>query len=224
MLIRGVTGDGRALEIKGGEIRVPARISRLELSYAPVMLRPQNAIRFRYRLEGYDKGWNYAGESRTASYTNLPAGQYRFDVAAFAVNDASLTAATSVLFTKEPHVYETWWFWAMFLLLLAGAAWTMYRSRIRGLRLRFEAVLAERSRLAREMHDTVIQGCTSISALLEAIASRNVERVESPENVLLGYARTQVRTTIHEARDAVWNLRHGEEQEHDLLASFCLPR
>ena len=220
MLIRGVTGDGRPLETRDGEIRVPARVSRLDLSYAPLMLRSQNSIRFRYRLEGYDKGWNYAGESRTASYTNLPAGRYRFDVSAFAVNDASLTAATSVLFTREPYVYETWWFLAICLLLLAGTAWTIYRSRIRGLRLRFEAVLAERGRLAREMHDTVIQGCTSISALLEAIASRSTERAESPENALLGYARTQVRTTIDEARDAVWNLRHCEEQEHDLLASL----
>ena len=220
MFIRGVTGDGRSLLVRDGEIQVPAGVSRLDVSYAPLMLRPQNSIRFRYRLEGYDKRWNYAGESRTASYTNLPAGQYRFDVSAFAVNDASLTASASVSFMKEPHVYETWWFLTLCLLLLAGTAWTIYRSRIRGLRLRFEAVLAERSRVAREMHDTVIQGCTSISALLEAIASRDAEREESPEYALLGYARTQVRTTIHEARDAVWNLRHGEEEEHDLLASL----
>ena len=194
MLLRDITADGRALQVGQGETRVPASTSRLEFSYAPLMLRPQNSIRFRYRLEGYDKRWNYAGESRTASYTNLPAGQYRFVVLAFAVNDPSLTSEASVVFHKEPHVYQTWWFAALCVLLLAGAALAIYRSRIRGLRLRFEAVLAERGRLAREIHDTVIQGCTSISALLEAIASRNAEQGDSPEKELLGYARTQAIT------------------------------
>jgi signal transduction histidine kinase len=91
----------------------------------------------------------------------------------------------------------------------------IYQSRIRSLRLRFEAVLAERNRLAREMHDTVIQGCTSISALLEAISSLRRENLTLQEN-LLDHARMQVRTTIDEARQAVWNLRHREESVADL--------
>jgi ligand-binding sensor domain-containing protein/signal transduction histidine kinase len=218
LFLREITADGRALHVNGGEIQVPASTSRLEFSYAPLMLRPQNAIRFRYRLEGYEDRWNYAGESRTASYTNLPAGHYRFEVLAFSANDPSLTSEAFVSFQKEPHVYQTWWFAVLCVLLLAGTAWFIYRSRIRGIRLRFEAVLAERNRLAREIHDTVIQGCTSISALLEAIASRGIEHAESPEKELLGYARAQAIATIDEARGAVWNLRHGEEQQHDLLS------
>jgi ligand-binding sensor domain-containing protein/two-component sensor histidine kinase len=208
----------REISARGGELQVPANTSRLEFSYAPLMLRPQNVIRFRYRLEGYEDRWNYAGESRVASYTNLPAGRYRFDVQAFAANDPSLTSEAFVSFHKEPHVYQTWWFAILCVLLLAGTGWFIYRSRIRGIRLRFEAVLAERNRLAREIHDTVIQGCTSISALLEAIASRSIEQAESPEKELLGYARAQAIATIDEARAAVWNLRHGEEQQHDLLS------
>jgi ligand-binding sensor domain-containing protein/signal transduction histidine kinase len=218
LFLREITADGRALHAKGGELQVPADTSRLEFAYAPLMLRPQNAIRFRYRLEGYEDRWNYAGESRAASYTNLRAGRYRFEVQAFAANDPSLTSSAFVSFHKEPHVYQTWWFAVLCLLVLAGTAWAIYRSRIRGIRLRFEAVLAERNRLAREIHDTVIQGCTSISALLEAIASRGVEQAESPEKELLGYARAQAIATIDEAREAVWNLRHGEEQQHDLLS------
>ncbi len=170
MLLRGITADGRPVQT-GGDIKLPAHTSRLEFVYAPLMLRSQKAIRFRYRLEGYDKQWNYAGETRTASYTNLSAGHYRFDVLAFAAGNPSLTSEISIPFSKEPYAYQTWWFAALCMLLLASTSWAIYRSRVRGLRLRFEAVLAERSRLAREMHDTVIQGCTSISALLEAIAS-----------------------------------------------------
>ena len=87
-------------------------------------------------------------------------------------------------------------------------------------RSRFNAVLEERSRLAREMHDTVIQGCTSISALLEAVSSLQREN-HTPERDLLDYARSQVRTTIDEARQAVWNLRHDDEPLQDLSHSIA---
>ena len=75
---------------------------------------------------------------------------------------------------------------------------------------RFKAVLAERTRLAREMHDTLIQGCVSISALLEAASSREIDDNESRLH-LIDYAATQIRATVDEARQAVWNLR-GEER------------
>ncbi|HEY0786448.1 MAG TPA: two-component regulator propeller domain-containing protein [Acidobacteriaceae bacterium] len=222
VILRSLVVDGRALNPSAAGAIVPAHASRLEFSYAPLLLRSQRGIRFRYRLDGFETHWNYAGEAHTASYTNLPAGHYRFEVVAFSVDDPGVTSIDTLSVEKQPYYYQTRWFWAMCLLLLVGGAWTIYHSRIRGLRLRFDAVLAERSRLAREMHDTVIQGCTSISALLEAIASqqRRSDPSAADQNTLLGYARTQVRATIDEAREAVWNLRHGEEPEHDLLASL----
>jgi signal transduction histidine kinase len=85
----------------------------------------------------------------------------------------------------------------------------IYQYRVRHVRARFEAVLEERSRLAREMHDTVIQGCTGVSALLEAVAME--EEGQRDETGLLDVARHQLRTTIAEAREAVWNLRHEDE-------------
>lgn len=90
---------------------------------------------------------------------------------------------------------------------------------MRILSMRFNAVLEERNRLAREMHDTVIQGCTGISALLEAVSSQHSES-RSLEQPLLDYARTQIRTTIDEARQAVWNLRHDNEPSQDLTNSI----
>jgi signal transduction histidine kinase len=83
-----------------------------------------------------------------------------------------------------------------------------YQVRMKQIHDRFKAVLAERTRLAREMHDTLIQGCVSISALLEAASSGEVDN-ESRSH-LIDYAATQVRATVDEARQAVWNLR-GEE-------------
>ena len=119
---------------------------------------------------------------------------------------------------KAPFLWQTWWFLSLGAALLSLMAWMIYKGRIRQVRLRFRAVMEERGRLAREMHDTVIQGCTSISALLEAIASLQTAD-HLPQGELLGYARAQVRTTINEARLAVWNLRHEDEPALDLTDS-----
>jgi signal transduction histidine kinase len=94
------------------------------------------------------------------------------------------------------------------LLILAA-----YRYRVRQVRTQFEAVLGERSRLAREMHDTVIQGCTGVSALLEAAS---MEPIYSSGDTMMDFARLQLRTTIDEAREAVWNLRHSDDDTSDL--------
>jgi signal transduction histidine kinase len=99
------------------------------------------------------------------------------------------------------------------------AAWGVYRLRMHQVHLRFRAVLDERGRLAREMHDTLIQGCTSVSALLEGVASQQTKNLELQEN-LLRHARAQVRTTIDEARHAVWDLRHEESTALELSTSL----
>jgi signal transduction histidine kinase len=109
----------------------------------------------------------------------------------------------------RPHFYRTAWFFAMCALLILAGVFTFYRLRLRQVHDRFEAVLEERNRIAREMHDTVIQGCVSASALLEAVVS--LDPHSSGElRELLDTARNQVRATVDEARRAVWNLRQRE--------------
>jgi signal transduction histidine kinase len=104
---------------------------------------------------------------------------------------------------------------------LAGLAWMLYEVRMRQVRKRFAAVLEERERVAREMHDTVIQGCTGISALLEALVSAGVgESSEGLQSELLNHARDQARRTIDEARQAVWNLRDRPEKKIDLIEAL----
>jgi signal transduction histidine kinase len=101
------------------------------------------------------------------------------------------------------------------VVLVVATIAAIYRFRLWQIKMRFEAVLDERGRLAREMHDTVIQGCASVSALLEALSS-----LKRPEDRLtqdlLDHARTQVRTTIDEARQTVWNLRQQKPSENML--------
>jgi ligand-binding sensor domain-containing protein/signal transduction histidine kinase len=193
--------------------------NRLEIRYAPVMLRSQDGIRFKYKLESFDKDWNQAQTRREAFYTNIPPGHYRFVVAAFVANAPGKTSEAVLTFTKRPYFYRTWWF-ALCTLALAGAiVLAVYRLRLNQMRQRFVAVIEERNRLAREMHDTIIQGCASVSAVLEAVSSMSGDS-SSLKDELLNCARTQVRSTIVEAREAVWNLRDGGEPVEDIGASM----
>ena len=220
ILITNALSDGRELSL-GSRIVLPADASRLQIAFAPLMLRPQEGVLFRYRLEDFDPGWTYAGVNREATYTNLPAGKYIFRIVAFETNHPELTSEVYLEIIKQQYFYYSWWFLSLCLLMLLIVAWGIHRSRIRIVQSRFKAVLEERSRLAREMHDTVIQGCTSISALLEGVSSLQREN-HSLENGLLDYARNQVRTTIDEARRAVWNLRHEDEPMQDLSNALAV--
>ncbi len=93
-------------------------------------------------------------------------------------------------------------------MMVATAAFGAYRLRVRNIRRQFAAVLEERNRLAREMHDTLIQGCVGVSTLLEA-ASHAKDVSPELSHDLIDRARTEVRASVDEARLAVWNLRHG---------------
>lgn len=225
ILIHDVQVNGRSVPA-GRRITIQPGNSRLEIAWSPLLLRSQDGLRFRYRLAGFDARWVEAGTRRTASYTSLPPGKYTFQVQTFEVNHPSVVSSASLSILQRPLFYRTPWFIltsALFLILLAVA---IYSFRVWRIRMRFEAVLDERSRLAREMHDTVIQGCTSISALIEGISSLR-SHDEAPERGLIEHARQQIRTTIDEAREAVWNLRRNRPAENSLdqtlrqMATHC---
>ncbi len=196
-------------------VRIQPGNSRLEISYAPILLRSQEDVRFRYRLEGFDGGWIDASTRRVASYTSLPAGKYHFEVEAYEVNHPDVVSRSMLDVVQQPLFYRTPWFIALSILLLAVCAGAVYSFRLWQIKMRFEAVLDERGRLAREMHDTVIQGCTSVSALIEGLSSVRQDG-DSMAQSLIEHARSQIRRTIDEAREAVWNLRRNKPAENTL--------
>jgi ligand-binding sensor domain-containing protein/signal transduction histidine kinase len=216
VVIQEVLVDGRR-EQAGGALAIEPGRSRLEISYAPILLHSQDGARFRYKLEGFDKNWTDASSRRVATYTNLPVGTYTFRVAAFEVNNPQAVSETSLSIFRKPHFYQTFWFVACSVVIVLAAVVAVYRFRLWQIKMRFEAVLDERTRLAREMHDTVIQGCASVSALLEALSSLN-RPDERLTRDLLDHARTQVRSTIDEARQTVWNLRQQKPSD-DMLGT-----
>ncbi|MGH9606809.1 MAG: ATP-binding protein [Terracidiphilus sp.] len=181
---------------------------RLQLSFAAIQLRSQDDVRFRYMLEGFEKKWSAPTSARTADYTNLSTGRYRFRVRAFEVSSPDAVTETSIAVRQLPFFYRTWWFMTACALLAILSIYAVYQYRVRQVRARAEAVLEERSRVAREMHDTVIQGCTGVFALLEALAMEAAK--VGQDGGLMEFARMQLRTTIDEARDAIWNLRKSD--------------
>lgn len=207
--------DGRPASLPG-KLNLDAGSDRIEIAYEPVLLRSQEGLRFRYKLDGYDSNWTYANaQQRLATYTNLPAGNYSFLVEAWETDHPGHAASASINFVKKPYFYRTPWFIALCALLVALVSILAYQVRMKQIHGRFKAVLAERTRLAREMHDTLIQGCVSISALLEAASSTEVDDDESRLH-MIDYAATQIRATVDEARQAVWNLRGDERTLVDL--------
>lgn len=230
VLIDRIIADGRQVASSAPILLNPGN-AKLEIGFSVVRLRSQERLRFRYILEKFDKGWSDVSTNRVAYYTNLPAGRYRFRVVAFEMNNPKQTTQASLEFVQQPHFYSTKWFLGLCLLLTLSAAWAVYQLRLGQLRARFAAVLKERNRLAREMHDTLIQGCAGVSALLEAHSSLSESRARD-RGELLDYARTQLRSTIDEARQAVWNLRQSatteitsqlEEMSEQISREFDIP-
>ncbi len=212
-----VTAQGQALPL-GGKIVLRPGNARLEISYAVIHLGSQEGFRYRYRMEGMES-WNEVFGRRTAYYTHLPPGQHRFQVQAYEIGNPGAVSEASIFIVQEPHFYATFWFLGCCVIASLSMVFAVYRLRLRQMRMRFHVVNEERARLAREMHDTVIQGCVGVSSLLEA--ALGVEAAEEPlRDQLLNYASEQVRATIDSAREAVWALRNMPVSGAD-AATLC---
>ena len=145
----------------------------VELHYTGLSFLSPTRLTFRYRLEGYDPGWIDAGTRREAFYTNLPPGTFHFRVTACNVADNLCNdTGSSVAFTIAPAYYQRVWFWPVMAGLAGLVGWLLYQKRIRRLRERYDLILSERSRIARELHDTLIQGFSGITMGMQALVAR----------------------------------------------------
>jgi ligand-binding sensor domain-containing protein/signal transduction histidine kinase len=211
VIVEEAIADGRQAPTTG-ELRLGPGHGELEIHYTEARLNAPEAIRFRYKLEGFDADWVDARRSRVAHYTNLAPGSYRFRVQAYDASAPTDPSERILPLIWRPHFYQSTWFYAACAACALLTIWLMHQARIRRERLRFRAVLEERSRLAREMHDTLVQGCVGAFTLLQAAGSLEAQSPEKARD-LLGRAREQVRCTIDEARRAIWNLRHSHAGE-----------
>ncbi len=207
------TDDQSAIFANNAEIS--AGQTRFDFYYtAPSFIAPEK-IRFKYKLEGFDRDWIDGGTRRIASYTNLRPGNYRFLV--LACNNDGLwneTGATLSFYLK-PYFYQTTWFYILCLLALLFIGWQVYRFRLRQMQAQFAAVLAERTRIAREIHDNLAQEMLGISVQLEVVARTLPPSAEVAKSHL-DRVRILVRHGIAEARRYVWDLRSQALEKSDL--------
>jgi signal transduction histidine kinase/ligand-binding sensor domain-containing protein len=191
--------------------RFPPGPGMLEVHYGAVTLLEPHKARHRYLLEGFDARWVEAGARRVAYYTNLRPGRYRFRVQARNADGVWNEAGDAFELTLAPHFHQTVWFYALVVLLVAGAVLSLHRLRTARLRAGFAAVIEERGRLARELHDSLLQGMSAVSMQIRGLRKRL--GAGAPVAKDLKVIEDVVAENLEETRRFVWNLRESTADE-----------
>ena len=204
---------GRHRQPPGKELFLPAGTHHLELPFDAIELSSPEKIRLQYRLDSVDSEWLDAPSPVHAIYTNIPPGKHAFHLRA--CNRDGIWDRTGIVYyiTQQPYFYETGWFRAatvMAGLLLMGG---LYRLRLRQatarLNMRLEGRLAERTRIARELHDTLLQSFQGVVFLFHGATNLLPARPDEAKQKLEG-ALDQAEQAIVEGRDAVHEMRSSE--------------
>jgi ligand-binding sensor domain-containing protein/signal transduction histidine kinase len=195
--IESVAIDGRSRSLTRLRDLAPGD-ENIEFRYTALSLHSPARITFQYKLEGFDQNWVDAGTRRQAFYTNLKPGNYRFRVAACNVDGTCNEAGAAVAFVLPARFYERTWFYVVSAILLGLAAGFAYAFRIQSLQRQFGSVLAERNRIARELHDTLLQGFSGVTMEMQALAGR-----------LPAAPRDALREIIHDAANCLAEARRS---------------
>jgi len=220
--IQSVSADDKGYALEQPQ-RFPARTSNIQISYAAVSLLNPEAIRFRYRLRETDQDWHNAGTSTSVSYRKLPPGSYHFVVNASDTSGVWSDKSAVAEFTILPAYYQTGWFRTLCLAAFLALLWAAYFVRVRQLSRQFDLTLdarvGERTRIARELHDTLLQSAHGVLLRFQTVSQLLPERpVEAKEK--LDTVIDQTAEFITEARDQVQGLRTSTVQSNDLALAI----
>ncbi|HEV7376930.1 MAG TPA: triple tyrosine motif-containing protein [Pyrinomonadaceae bacterium] len=220
--VQQITADGKDYVISSN-LELPPLVRDLRIDFTALSFVNPRKVQFRYQLEGQDSTWQDVGVRRQAFYSNLPPGKYRFRVIASNNDGVWNEDGATFSFVIVPAFYQTYWF----LLLCVAAAgcliWLGYRWRVHQVRarlaLQFEERLQERTRIAQDLHDTLLQGFLSASMQLH-VADDKLS-AGSPAKPLVGRVLELMGTVIEEGRNAVRGLRsddHGSLKLEEALS------
>jgi ligand-binding sensor domain-containing protein/signal transduction histidine kinase len=210
-----VSVDDAPVPDPGARLVVKPGHSHYEFDYAGLSFVAPEKVEYRYRLDGFDPAWVDAGTRRVAYYTNLPHGRYTFRVMARNNDGVWSRGAAVVSLTVEPHLWQTWWFRSLALVTLLGLGYLAWRRRLMRVEREFQAVLGERTRIAREIHDTLAQGFVAVSVQMELIAQLMRVSTDAAREQL-DKARAMVRSSIEDARSSIWELRSQSAEQENL--------
>ena len=195
-------------------LKLPPKARSLEIDYTALSLSIPQRVLFRYRLDGIDDGWQNAGTRRQALYNSLPPGRYHFQVIACNNDGVWNTAGAGLIFTVAPAFYQTWWFRTLLFLVASVAVWMLIRLRVRIVSREIQGRLAERleerERIARELHDTLLQGLFGLILRLQFSMDQLPE--EDPVRVDITKALSQSDLMMQEGRDRIKHLRASEPE------------
>ena len=205
-----------ALRAADSAAKVEAGHNHFQFAYAGMSFVAPQKVRYRYMLEGFDHEWTEAGTRRVAYYTNIPPGRYTFRVQAANNDGVWNTDGAALSFELAPHFYQTMWFYVLLTVLAAGLVVLWLKRRLLAAEREFKAVLNERNRIAREIHDTLAQGYVGISVQLEVLAELvRMNKLDAAQKQL-NAVRGHVREGLAEARQSIWALRSQDAGEKTL--------
>jgi signal transduction histidine kinase/ligand-binding sensor domain-containing protein len=204
-------------------LTLPANTTDLQIDYSAGSLTVPERVNFRYQLAGSGRDWQDVGTLREARYTNLGPGHYTFRVIASNNDGVWNTSGASLEFSIRPAFYQTKWFYALCALACLAVLALLYRVRMRQVaaqvRGRLEARLAERERIARELHDTLLQGIQGLIWKFQAAADRIPPG--EPARQLMEQTLDRADELLAESRDKVKDLRPASRVVLDLAKALA---
>jgi signal transduction histidine kinase/ligand-binding sensor domain-containing protein len=215
--IERITANGKTYDALNG-LRLPPRIRDLKIDYTALSFVAPEKVQFRYQLERQDHNWQEVGNNREVQYSNLTPGNYVFRVTAANNSGVWNEVGDTLDFSIAPAYYETNWFRAICAAAVLLLVWGLYRLRMHQLQRRFNAGLetrvSERTRIARELHDTLLQSLHGL--MFQFQAARNMlPRKPDEAAAVLDSAIGATEQTITDSRGAIQHLR-SEMGEGDL--------
>ncbi len=198
-------------------LTVPPGPLNLSVRYTAHSYASPTRTNFRYQLQGFDRDWIVAGSRREAFYTNLPPGQYTFRVSAANPGEPWTEAALPIQLTLPAAFWQTLWFPVVLGLLVLGSVWLFLRLRVLQVRTRMDAIVSERARIARELHDTLIQGFSGVTMQMQAVSARVSDAAlqQSIQEVI-----ADAGACLREARQSVAGLRNSLGSSMGLSAAI----
>lgn len=223
--IESISAGGTQVDLNDSLKFAPGSQS-VNFNYASTSLSMPELERFRYKLDNYDKEWSSIVTSRQAVYSHLGPGFYRLRIVASSREGLWNGPETIVPFVIEPAFWQTRWFRALAAALCALLIVALYRLRMyhltRQLNIRFQERLAERTRIAQELHDTLLQGFVSASMQLDV--AEDQLPADSPTKPLLQRVLQLMGRVTEEGRNALRGLRTAENDSRDLELAFSRMR
>jgi ligand-binding sensor domain-containing protein/signal transduction histidine kinase len=218
--IEKITADQKDYAVNS-QPHLPPKTKDLEIDYTAFSFVAPDKVVFRYRLEGMESDW-HTSNHRQATYTNLAPGNYRFQVIASNNDGVWNNAGASLNFSVLPAFYQTVWFEPLCAALAILVLWCLYRLRLRQLRaqlkLRFDARLAERTRIANQLHEDLLQSIPGFSLQLDGLFKIVSDTERAKE--MIRDLREQSDQWLHETRETVWDIRSPSLDDRSFLEAL----